>query len=136
MEFLLYLSPIGSEIIQKVMSQRYLPLENAPICRNHDLSGIIKDKGFIICTDNIKNADISLEFYVNETVYHEATHVAQFCKGGVLGIKGISLPSNKRQDVLNSLKASNGHNKTIEMESYYLEDKPEMVLSFLKKYCH
>jgi len=86
MEFLLYLTPLGREIINSVISANYNVRENAPICRNREIIGFIKSKDFVICTNNIKNNISPVSYYVNETVYHEATHVAQYCKGSKLNI--------------------------------------------------
>jgi len=86
MEFLLYLTPLGKEIINSVMLANYNIRENAPICRNKEIIGFIKSKDFVICTNNIKNNISPVSYYVNETVYHEATHVAQYCKGSKLNI--------------------------------------------------
>ena len=55
MEFLLYLTPLGKEIINSVMLANYNVRENAPICRNKEIVGYIKSKDFVICTNNIKN---------------------------------------------------------------------------------
>lgn len=135
MDFLLYLTPIGNEIINRVMMKNFNVIENAPICRNKDIFGFAKSPNFIICTNNIKNRISPVKHYVNETVYHEAVHIAQSCKGGALGIKNTNLPSNKLTDVTNSVKAYRQGSVVYEMEAYYLEDKPEQVNYYLKKYC-
>jgi len=106
MEFLLYLTPAGQEIISKIMLKNYNVRENAPICRNKQLFGVLKSPDFVVCLNNIKNTISPVKHYVNETVYHEAVHVAQACSYAVY-----------------------------ETEAYYLEDKPEEVLYHLKKYC-
>lgn len=135
MDFLLYLTPIGREIVNNIPKNKILIRENAPICRKHtELFGFTSYQSFIICTDNIKNTISPVSFYVNETVYHEAVHIAQSCKGGALGVKNPKLEERKKIDVKNSSK----YGKEIynyEVEAYYLEDKPEQVLSYLKKYC-
>jgi len=133
MEFLLYLTPLGKEIINSVMLANYNIRENAPICRNKEIFGFIKSKDFVICTNNIKNNISPVSYYVNETVYHEATHVAQYCKGSKLNIVTY-LDKNKEDNVLRSLKTSNS-SSSYETEAYYLEDKPEKVLHYLKKFC-
>ncbi len=133
MEFLLYLTPLGREIINSVISANYNVRENAPICRNREIIGFIKSKDFVICTNNIKNTLSPVSFYVNETVYHEAPHVAQYCKGSKLNV-ATYLDKNKEDNVARSLKASNS-SSSYETEAYYLEDKPEKVLDYLKKFC-
>lgn len=133
MEFLLYLTPLGKEIINSVMLANYNIRENAPICRNKEIVGYIKSKDFVICTNNIKNNISPVSYYVNETVYHEATHVAQYCKGSKLNIVTY-LDKNKKDNVARSLKVSNS-SSSYENEAYYLEDKPKQVLHYLKKFC-
>ena len=133
MEFLLYLTPLGKEIINSVMLANYNVRENAPICRNKEIVGYIKSKDFVICTNNIKNTVSPVSYYVNETVYHEATHVAQYCKGSKLNIVTY-LDKNKEDNVARSLKVSNS-SSSYENEAYYLEDKPKEVLHYLKKFC-
>ncbi len=133
MEFLLYLTPLGKEIINSVMLANYNVRENAPICRNKEIVGYIKSKDFVICTNNIKNTVSPVSYYVNETVYHEATHVAQYCKGSKLNIVTY-LDKNKEDNVARSLKVSNS-SSSYESEAYYLEDKPKEVLHYLKKFC-
>ena len=133
MEFLLYLTPLGKEIINSVMLANYNVRENAPICRNKEIVGYIKSKDFVICTNNIKNNISPVSYYVNETVYHEATHVAQYCKGSKLNIVTY-LDKNKEDNVARSLKVSNS-SSSYENEAYYLEDKPKEVLHYIKKFC-
>lgn len=134
MEFLMYLTPIGQEIITKIMHKNYNVRENAPICRNRQLLGAVQSPDFVVCLDNIKNSVSPVRHYVNETVYHEAVHVAQSCKRKPLGIEGAKLDSNKLNDVVRSVAAVNSH-PVFEVEAYYLEDKPELVLEYLNKYC-
>lgn len=135
MDFLLYLNPVGTEIISIIEKLKISIQENPPICKKYkDLFGYKDTNKFILCTNNIKNTISPVEFYVNETVYHEAVHVAQNCKKGTLGIKNPILEDRKKIDVQNSLKY-NKNNYQYEVEAYYLEDKPEIVLSYLKKYC-
>ena len=99
MEFLLYLTPIGNQIINRVMMKNFNVVENSAICRNKDMFGLTTSPNFVICTNNIKNRVSPVSHYVNETVYHEAAHVAQSCKRGALGIKNIQLNADKLTDV-------------------------------------
>jgi len=132
-QFLLYLTPIGQQIVSSIMQRNYNIKENAPICRNRQLMGVLQSPNFVICLNNIKNGVSPVDYYVNETVYHEAVHVAQACKGNKLGID-FSLSSYKRNDVVNSVKVG-GSYPVYESEAYFLEDKPEQVLYYLKKFC-
>ena len=134
MDFLLYLTPIGNEIINKIISKNYMVRENSQICRNKEIFGTLTRPEFVICTNNIKNTISPVKHYVNETVYHEAVHVIHSCKGGPIGISGISLDQWKLNDVIRSSNVT-GQHQVYELEAYYLEDKPELVNSYLKKYC-
>jgi hypothetical protein len=135
MDFLLYLTPIGHEILLNIKSKKYKILENAAICRKHnEIFGFMEHKKFIICTDNIKNNISPVKHYVNETIYHEAVHVAQSCRGSTLGLKNIKLAPQKYDEVKRSTIYSDSA-FAHEVEAYYLEDKPKLVLSYLKKYC-
>lgn len=135
MDFLFYLTPEAHQILNLVISKSYKIQENAPTCKKYtELFGYIENKKFIICTSNIKSKTNLVEYYVNETVYHESVHIAQFCKGSSLGIKNPTLSAEKLNDVVRSTN----YNKdafTYEVEAYYLEDKPEQIGSYIKKYC-
>ena len=133
MEFLLYLTPVGQEIISAIMQRNYNIKQNAPICRNKELMGIVQSPNFVICLNNIKNGVSPVNYYVNETVYHEAVHVAQACKKKPLGVN-VALDPYKMNDVVRSVKVGNSY-PVYESEAYFLEDKPEQVLYYLKKFC-
>ena len=133
MEFLLYLTPVGQQIISAIMQRNYNVKQNAPICRNKELMGIVQTPNFVICLNNIKNAVSPVDYYVNETVYHEAVHVAQACKRKPLGVN-VSLDAYKMNDVVRSTKIAGAY-PVYESEAYFLEDKPEQVLYYLKKFC-
>jgi len=144
MGFLLYLTPIGYSIIQDMIAANIQVRENVGYCRNSDLFGYADHPNkFVICTNNIRNQGYNPYVYVNETIYHEATHVAQMCKGNqkvtrLIGIpkKQMPLPWNKLQDIKKSMLATkNKATADIEHEAYYLEDKPEKVQYYVRKYC-
>ncbi len=135
MHFLFYLTPIAQELTSLIMLKNYRVQENAPICKKYtEIFGYNSNGNFIICTNNIKNTISPAGYYINETVYHEAVHVAQACKKGPLGVMDISLSPQKLNDVARSVNY-NESAFTYEVEAYYLEDKPEEVLSYVKKYC-
>lgn len=135
MDFLLYLSPVGSEIVKLVSASGNRVQENAPICKKYsEVFGYAEQKKFIVCIDNIKNTISPVSYYVNETVYHEAVHIAQSCKGGALGVKNPSLSKEKMEEVIRSSSYNNATFR-YELEAYYLETRPEQVLAYIKKYC-
>lgn len=139
MEFLLYLTPEAKEILNKIYKIQYSVKENIEFCRkDKNLFGYAEpSKKFVICTNNIKNSGYDTKFYINETIYHEAVHVAQMCnKGKPFGISlsDMPLPPNKLKDIRNSVKASSASFR-IEYEAYWMEDKPEKVKYVMQKYC-
>ncbi len=139
MEFLLYLTPQAKDILNQVYQAKYSVSENVDHCRsNKDIFGYADfGRKFVICTKNIKQSGFDPKHYINETVYHEATHVAHLCNGyKPFGIskKDMILPAFKYQDIKNSVKTSNA-SAQIEHEAYWMEDKPNQVRYVLKKYC-
>jgi hypothetical protein len=138
MYFFPYLTPEAKEIINLIRKANYSVRENVEFCRNKDFFGFVDfGKKFVICTGNIKNSGFDPKFYINETVYHEAVHVAHHCNGyRPFGIskKDMPLPSNKLQDVKNSVSMSTASSQ-MEHEAFWMEDKPDKVRYVLKKYC-
>ena len=139
MEFLLYLTPQAQDILNQVYKAKYSIQENVGYCRsNKDIFGYADfGKKFIICTNNIKRSGFALDFYINETVYHEAVHVGHMCNGYKpfgIPINYMNLPANKLQDVKNSVNASTSSTR-MEHEAYWMEDKPDKVKHVLQKYC-
>ena len=137
MEFFLYLTPIGHDIIDNVIKAGYPVKENIGYCRDKNFFGYADFDKLVICTKNIKDGGYDLSHYVNETVYHEATHIAHMCKGYkpfYISLKDMPLPENKLQDVKNSVKISTASSQ-MEYEAFWMEDKPEKVKYVLKKFC-
>lgn len=143
MEFLLYLSPTSQEIYQMI-SRKVRVVENAPICRQHDIWGWYNANAntMTICTTKIKNSSNFRE-YLNETFLHESTHIAQACSNGFYrGIRpfGISLSQmHLSQNRLEGLEASvqiNGESiRNSEREAFWFENKPDKVRYVVQKYC-
>lgn len=139
MEFLLYLTPQAQEILKQIYRAKYTVQENVGYCKSdNNIFGYADfGKKFVICTKNIKRSGYDPKFYINETVYHEAVHVAHLCNGyRPFGISknDMPLPRNKLQDVKNSVSSSTA-SAQIEHEAYWMEDKPDKVKYVLKKYC-
>lgn len=139
MEFLLYLTPQAQDILNQVYKAKYSVRENVEHCRsNKDIFGYADfGKKFVICTKNIKRSGFNPKFYINETVYHEAVHVAHLCneyKPFGISLKDMPLSAHKLQDVKNSVSVSTSSAK-MEHEAYWMEDKPEKVKYVLKRYC-
>jgi hypothetical protein len=137
MEFLLYLTPIGRGIVQNVIRAGYPVRENIEFCRDKNRFGYSDFDKMVICTNNIKNSGFDVEFYINETVYHEGVHMAHMCNGYKpfgMSTKTMPLPWNKVEDIKKSVKMSTSSYQ-MEHEAYWMEDKPEKVNYVLKKYC-
>ena len=138
MEFLLYLSPQGQQLIRDLISAKFHIHENVGLCQNRNVFGYATNPNkFVICTKNIRNSGHDPYFYVEETVNHESIHLAQFWnKNKLLGIptKVMPLPWNKLQNIKTSLAISYTDRQR-EHEAYFYEDKPEEVRYFVKKYC-
>ena len=140
MEFFLYLTPIGN-IMKELANARFDIRENVGLCSNKNIFGYAdKPKKFIICTKNIKHSGYDVGQYLNETVYHEAVHAAQNCKGGnnLIGIPKyeMPLPWNKLQDIRNSMQATGNYSVAMrEHEAYFLESNPKKVRYYVKKFC-
>jgi hypothetical protein len=140
MEFLLYLSPQGKQLIHDLISAKFHIHENVGLCHNKNVFGYTDTpKKFIVCTKNIKNGGWDMYTYISETVYHEAIHAAHICNRNEpfgLSVKSMPLPSNKLQDVQNSVNITRSYKvKQKEYEAYYFENKPEKVLYYVKKFC-
>ena len=137
MEFLLYLTPIGRDIIGNVNKAGYSVKENIEFCRDKNFFGYADHNKLVVCTKNIKQSGLDVKHYINETVYHEATHIAHMCKGYkpfYISLKDMPLPENKLQDVGKSVRLSTA-SKQMEHEAFWMEDKPEKVNYVLKKFC-
>lgn len=137
MEFLLYLTPIGHEIVQNVIRAGYPVRENIEFCKDKNRFGYGDFNKMVICTNNIKNGGYDLRTYVNETVYHEAVHMAHMCNGYKpfnISVNDMTLPWNKLEDIKKSVQMSTA-SRQMEHEAYWMEDKPKKVNYVLKKYC-
>jgi len=143
MQFPLYLTSEGKQILDLVAKAHFNIRENVSWCADENYYGatIKENKTFFICTKTIlKGPDP--ERYLNETVYHEAVHVVQQCKGirnlipiGI-PISQMPLPQNKMVDIQSSIRLTkNKFMQRMEHEAFWLEDKPEKVLYYLKKFC-
>lgn len=142
MEFFLYLSSSGKDIYSLV-SQKVRVVENAPICKKHAIYGWFDSdqRTLTMCTDTIKRGP-DPNYYMNETLFHEATHVAQSCKNGMRWVvpfwinpKEMPLTQRRREDVETAKKIVGNSVHKVEHEAFWMEDKPEKVKYVLKKFC-
>ena len=140
MDFLFYLSPQSMEIYQMV-SRKIRVVENAPICRKHDIYGWCSptEKTMNICTNRIVSRE-NAEYYINETLLHESVHLAQYCKNKSLTPLGISssnmnLSDRRRKDVESAVRLGAPSVRQLANEAFWMEDKPNEVKYVVKKYC-
>ena len=142
MEFLLYLSPEGTEIY-KMISKKVRVVENTPICRSYNIFGWYQNttKTMVFCTDKILSK-VDPQKYVNETLFHESVHLAQACKHNMREIKplGIShsamlLSDNRKKDLKIATSIGGNMSFNMEKEAFWMEDKPEKVKYVVQKYC-
>ena len=143
MQFPLYLTSEGKQILDLVAKAHFTIRENISWCADGSYYGatIKENKTFFICTKTIlKGSDPKR--YLNETVYHEAVHVAQQCKGRNhlkpigIPISQMPLPLNKINDIEKSISLSkNKSMRRMEHEAFWFEDKPKQVIYYLKKFC-
>jgi hypothetical protein len=140
MIFPYYLTPEGTEILQLIVKAHFKIQENISWCSNKGYAGaIIRDsKTFFICTKNIFKEDNPNSF-LNETVYHEAVHAAQICKGMKpigIPIDEMPLSSNKMENINKSIALTKDKStRRLEHEAYWLEDKPKETIKYLRKFC-
>ena len=140
MIFLSYLSLDAQLLIKDLISAKFKVSENIGFCRSSSLFGYADlPRKFVICTNNILESGFSPKIYIEETILHEATHAAQICNGNKnlgLSAKSMPLPWNKLQDIRLSLKATGNRGSQLrEHEAFWLEDKPEKVRFYVKKFC-
>ena len=140
MEFLLYLYPQSQEIYQMV-ARAIRVVENAPVCRKHDIYGWFShtSRTLAICTSRIASRENTVHS-INETLLHESVHLAQYCKNKALLPLGIApsqiqLSARRKLDVEKAVKIIGPSIRQVENEAFWLEDKPNEVKYVLKKYC-
>ena len=135
-----YLLPETKLLLVYIAKAKYNIQENISWCKNGDYAGatIHENKTFFICTNTILNG-ANANKYLNETVNHEAVHAIQGCIGmRPLGIPlaMMPLPPHKMADINRSI-ALTKHEwmRRQEHEAYWLEDKPKLILKYMKHFC-
>lgn len=144
MDFLLFLTPVGNQILNDLISAKFYVYENKGPCLSGKIFGYFKPPhSLYVCTKNIVNLGYDPYTYVNETVYHESVHAVHECRRkksfGIRTAIGLSqdemyLSPEKWKDVRNST-AYAGSRVLLEQEAYYLEDKPQRVSNYIRKFC-
>ena len=164
LRFYSYLNTSGEKIIDLVdRSQKviFYPKENTPMCKSKNywgyVTGAYKDTDgffksyFVICSNKIirytnkyykENFTEKSSYFINVVLNHEALHSAQLCKSRPyfkpFGINNGYFSKSIRDKVYKSeVYAKNTQEENlIEMEAFYVEDKPFLVISYLEEYCY
>ena len=148
-----YTDQVGSKIMELVDNSKnkiYIPKENTPYCKSEDgLYGYVNPSTGVvgICTNSILRWGETLEedrTFINETIRHEAVHVAQFCEypsSYPLGVSRKKLEGYPENQVLpkDSWYSKQGFSyteKVAEMEGFYGESNPFFVIEALNKHCY
>ena len=140
MLFPYYLTPEGKQIVELVAKAHFQVKENISWCAGDNYAGAVirENKTFFICTKTILKGSNPNQ-YLNETVYHEAVHVVQACRGmNPIGIPLSQMPlsSKKMGDINRSISLTKKKwMRQMEHEAFWLEDKPKQVIYYLKKFC-
>ena len=135
-----YLPPEGKQIIELIAKAKFQIKENISWCAGDRYAGAViqENKTFFICTKTILKG-LNANQYLIETVYHEAVHVVQACKGmKPIGIplSQMPLPPNKMKEIDKSISLTKKRwMRRMEHEAFWLEDKPDKVIHYLKKHC-
>ncbi len=154
MEFLLFLSSKEKEILDLIYKAGFTVEENTPLCLiSNKYVGFVKKRQqtVVICTENVKkingysysgkrhyNDDHGTTIAIRKALRHEATHVAQACNGGRpmnAERAKMNMYSWYKKNAINKSTQISNTNQDKEVEAYYLEDRPNDVISSLKKYC-
>ena len=154
MEFILFLTAKEKEILDLIYKAGFSVEENTPLCLlGKQYVGFLKKRQqtVVICTQNAKdingfaipkisrnNKDNRTALSIRKALRHEATHVAQDCNNSkllnVLNKNSKIHPWYKENAIISSTKIGQIE-KEREAEAYYMEDRPNKVISALKKYC-
>ena len=115
-----------------------------------DTDGFFKSN-LVICSNKIirytnkyykNNLTEKTSYFINGTLNHEALHSAQLCKSRPyfkpFGINNGYFSKSIRDKVYGSeVYAKNTpEDDLLEMEAFYVEDKPYLVISYLREYCY
>jgi hypothetical protein len=140
MLFPYYLPPEGKELLILISKAKFKVQENISWCSNPGYAGalITENKIFFMCTKNIMKEPNPNKFLI-ETFYHEAAHVVQACKGNSpigIPLSQMPLPQSKMINIDRSILLTKKYStRGLEHEAYWLEDKPDEIVSYFKKFC-
>lgn len=146
------LDPAYQDVVSKMKQKGFTIHDNAPVCRQQAVVGyyFLGQHNIKVCSDRIakQRDDASARLLLQQTVAHEAVHVAQHCRHARSGKPTLelaaarlySLPTSARSLIQKSL-ASNRMNHPrsvkwrIEAEAWAMEDTPDQVIAALQRFC-
>ena len=137
-----------------VMNQKGFSIdENPRVCRQKDVIGYYTwgERTIKICTDRIASLNpepAAFRQLLQQTIAHEATHVAQSCRQrrqsrSTLDLDAArlyGLPPSIQTDIRKALTAARySHSRSvqwrIEAEAMALENTPDQVITALRSFC-
>lgn len=147
------LDPRYQDLVGVMRAKGYGIVENAAVCKQQDVVGYYTwgQHAIKVCTDRIArlNADPwAFRTLLQQTIAHEATHVAQSCRQAREGKTGLGLaaarlyglPQSVRADIQKSIASNQSSNPRslqwrIEAEAMALEETPDQVIGALQQFC-
>ncbi len=147
------LDPRYQDLVGVLRNKGYGIVENAAVCKQQDVVGYYTwgERVIKVCTDRIArlNAEpLAFRTLLQQTIAHEAVHVAQGCRQSsdgktILGLAAArlyGLPQSVRFDIDKSLASNHYTNPRsvqwrIEAEAMALEETPDQVIGALKQFC-
>tara|TARA_Y100001978_G_scaffold152920_1_gene138170 strand:+ start:169 stop:762 length:594 start_codon:yes stop_codon:yes gene_type:complete len=142
------------ELVDKTQKVLITPKENTPACKSENIWGYVNapakyTDGYFrtdmtICTNRILTSSKNYNdasYYLSVTLHHEAFHTAQLCQFPPsfvpFGINNGNFSKVIRDQVYGSevYADNNEEQNLIEMEAFYVEQKPKTVLLYLENYC-
>jgi hypothetical protein len=147
------LDPRYPDLVGVMRAKGYGIVENAAVCKQQDVVGYYTwgQRAIKVCTDRISrlNADPwAFRTLLQQTIAHEATHVAQSCRQSREGKTGLGLaaarlyglPQSVRADIQKSIASNQSSNPRslqwrIEAEAMALEETPDQVIGALQQFC-
>jgi len=126
---------------------------NARECIQHNIVGWHEawSNRILLCTNRMRETTSTNREYnalLGETLAHEATHVAQFCRRKTNGVpylgfsanKLYALPYSTQNSIKQATKAADAQLTSslkwrVEAEAFYYESRPREVAHLLRTYC-
>lgn len=147
------LEPGYQDLVNVLKKKGFLIDENAAICKQMDIVGHYTwwQPTIKLCTNRISKVNsnpLAFRTLLQQTIAHEATHVAQSCRQrrdgkpslGLAAARLYRLPQSIRSDIEKSIAINRSSNTRsvqwrVEAEAMAMEDTPEQVIAALQRFC-